>query len=293
MSAMEAATLEGLVRLRPPEAAPRPLATWDETPIVAHEEIGSKYHRLVLYAPSIAARARAGQFVMVTVPTASGPLPLPRPMAIHRRHSGSGEIEIIFNIVGRGTELLARLGAGEHLLLTGPLGRGFEIPREATRVLLMGRGIGVCAVMGVAEDARKNGIEVTALLSSSSFDAIIGSTDCSELGAVALGVADEDGSSALGAVEETIRANLSEAPPSVIMVCGSNRLSRLAVQLGREWNAPVQVSLEAHMACGLGYCHGCAAPIPTSADKEGPLVCVDGPVFDLGLAPLDAPAMLR
>jgi len=291
VSADGTATLEGLVRLRPTETIPRPLATWDEALITTHEIIGSKYHRMVLRAPSIAARARAGQFVMITVPNASDRLPLPRPMAIHRRHPESGEIEIIFNIVGRGTELLAQSGAGESLLLTGPLGRGFEIPDESTRVLLMGRGIGVCAVMGVAEDARKDDIEVTALLSSSSFDAIIGRSDCDELGAVALGVADEDGSSALEAVEATIRASFSEAPPSAIMVCGSNRLARLAVKLGREWNAPVQVSLEAHMACGLGYCHGCAAPIPTSADREGPLVCVDGPVFDLGTIPLDAPAM--
>jgi dihydroorotate dehydrogenase electron transfer subunit len=38
------------------------------------------------------------------------------------------------------------------------------------------------------------------------------------------------------------------------------------------------VSLEAHMACGLGYCHGCSSGAPGLAE-EAPLVCRDGPVF--------------
>jgi len=64
------------------------------------------------------------------------------------------------------------------------------------------------------------------------------------------------------------------------MVCGAGVLARLAAELGAFWGVPVQASLEAHMACGLGYCHGCAAPVRTDASVEGPLVCADGPVFD-------------
>jgi NAD(P)H-flavin reductase len=38
-------------------------------------------------------------------------------------------------------------------------------------------------------------------------------------------------------------------------------------------------SLEAHMACGTGACHGCVVPT-----HEGYLrVCVEGPVFPLDL----------
>jgi hypothetical protein len=43
-------------------------------------------------------------------------------------------------------------------------------------------------------------------------------------------------------------------------------------------------SLEAHMACGSGACHGCVV-----ATREGYLrVCVDGPVFALDLLEGDA-----
>jgi dihydroorotate dehydrogenase electron transfer subunit len=283
MSSTGTAGLEGLVRLRPQETVPRPEATWDDAEVVAHEVIGGRYHCLVLRSPGMAARANAGQFVMITVP--SGPadrLLLPRPMAIHRRRKATGDLEVIFNIVGRGTDVLASVTAGERLLLTGPLGRGFELPRGDGPALLIGRGIGVCAVMGVAEDARDQGVPVIAALSGRTRDTVIGESDCAELRAEPVVVTDEDGTSSMDRLESILRARLGGATPRVIMVCGSGRLTRLAVALGREWDAPVQVSLEAHMACGLGYCHGCAAPIATREDAEGPLVCIDGPVFDAG-----------
>lgn len=279
MSSTGTSGLEGVVRLRPDETSPRPEATWDESIVIAHDLIGDRYHRLVLHAPSITARARAGQFVMVTVPS-SDPVLLPRPMAIHRRHLDTGALEIIFNVVGRGTEALARSVAGDRILLTGPLGRGFEIPESATSVLVIGRGIGVCAVMGTVEDAAVGAIATTAVLSAATRDSVIGIGDCVELGADAIVVSDDDGSSAIPELEAALTAAFDTAPPSVVMVCGSSRLTRLAVALGRRWDAPVQVSLEAHMACGLGYCHGCAAPVATAPDEEGPLVCLHGPVFD-------------
>jgi dihydroorotate dehydrogenase electron transfer subunit len=210
-------------------------------------------------------------------------------MAIHRRHTAPGAlagcIEVIFSVVGRGTTALARVEVGLALRLIGPLGRGFEIPGEATSILLMSHGSGACAVMGVAEDALARGIPTVALLSAAMRSAVVGESDCRELGVEAI-VVTEDGATRGGIandiplIDQVLTARFDAAPPSVIMVCGSSQLARAAVMLGRRWDVPVQVSLEAHMACGLGYCHGCAAPVATDGDREGPLVCHDGPVFD-------------
>jgi dihydroorotate dehydrogenase electron transfer subunit len=76
-----------------------------------------------------------------------------------------------------------------------------------------------------------------------------------------------------------LRSRFDAVPPSAIMVCGSNRLTAMATKLAQAWEADLQVSLEENMACGIGYCHGCAAPMRSQPDREGPLVCVDGPVF--------------
>jgi dihydroorotate dehydrogenase electron transfer subunit len=267
--------------LRPPELTPRAEPTWDDALVVEHEVIDGYYHRLVLHSPSITGRATAGQFVMITVPSDGGAtVLLPRPMAIHRRRVDTGNLEVIFSVLGRGTAALARIAPGDSLLLTGPLGRGFELPAGAASVLLIAHGSGICAVMTVAEDARAAGMTTSAMLSTAFRSTALGEPDCRELGIDAVFVAEDDGSNTIGLITADLRQRFDTSPPSVIMVCGSGALARAAVALGQRWRTPVQVSVEAHMACGLGYCHGCAAPVATRADEEGPLVCRDGPVFD-------------
>lgn len=265
----------------------------------AHSTVDGHYHRLVLHAESIARTARAGQFVMLGFPPGVHPeILLPRPMAIHRRHPGRGTIEIIFSVIGRGTAALAAIAPGSTLRVMGPLGRGFEVPKDAGSVLLMAHGSGTCAVMGTAEDATRAGIAVTALLSAALRSAVVGEDDCVELGVTPIivtedGYPDDGTSNDTATITARLRAHFDTAPPSVIMVCGSDELVRTAVALGQYWGTPVQASTESHMACGLGFCHGCALPSAGWAEKDGlpeagashehgeaPLVCRDGPVFD-------------
>ena len=104
---------------------------------------------------------------------------------------------------------------------------------------------------------------------------VIGRRDAEELGFELTAVSDDLGTSDVAHV----RSLVADRSFDLVAVCGSARLTQLALEIGREAGALVQVSLEAHMACGLGYCHGCAAPL--SRSDEGPLVCVDGPVFEL------------
>ncbi|TFC97852.1 dihydroorotate oxidase electron transfer subunit [Cryobacterium breve] len=284
---------------------PRPDPVWDDAVVLVHDVVGERYRRLVLATDTIATTALAGQFLMITVPSRGGErILLPRPMAIHRRHPEQGTVEVIYGVAGRGTTALVDVAVGESLLVTGPLGRGFEFPcpaepdaaeasgtepQPARTALMIGRGVGVCAIMGSVEDAAAQGVVATVVLSGRSWANLIGLSDCAELGATVIPVTDDDGSSALPALGELLRGLFAATPPDVILVCGAGVLARLAAELGDEWGVPVQVSLEAHMACGLGYCHGCAAPVATDPAVEGPLVCVDGPVFDAVL-PIAAPA---
>ena len=282
--------LDGLVSVRPRSAVPRPQPVWDDAEVLVHEPVGERYRRLVLASDSIAATAQAGQFLMLTVPPHAGErILLPRPMAIHRRRPATagrpGTVELIYGLVGRGTRALAAVPVGAALQLTGPLGRGFEFPAGTRSALLIGRGVGVCGVMGAAEDASTAGIRTTMVLGGRSAGQLLGRTDCAELGVRMLEATDADGSSDLATLGTRLRAEFDgstpeRTPPDVLMVCGAGVLARLAAELGAHWGVPVQASLEAHMACGLGYCHGCAAPVRTDPDSEGPLVCADGPVFD-------------
>jgi dihydroorotate dehydrogenase electron transfer subunit len=300
-AAADERALDGLVSVRPRSAVPRPQPVWDNARVLVHEPVGERYRRLVLASDTIAATAQAGQFVMVTVPPNGGDtILLPRPMAIHRRRlatparpasarvAAPGTIELIYGIVGRGTRALAAVPTGARLQLTGPLGRGFEFPAGIRTALLIGRGVGVCGVMGAAEDAAAAGIRTTMVLSGQHPDQLLGRPDCAELGVRMIEATDHDGSSDLVALADRLRTDFDGSSPErtrpeVVMVCGAGVLARLAAELGGYWGVPVQASLEAHMACGLGYCHGCAAPVRTDPSVEGPLVCADGPVFDAAI----------
>ncbi|APU22887.1 dihydroorotate oxidase electron transfer subunit [Actinoalloteichus sp. GBA129-24] len=264
-----------------PEAT-RPTPTWDECAVLRHEHLGDAHHRLVLRSPTISERTRAGQFVMVTIPAGvAARSVLPRPMAVHRRRASDDSFEIVYRAGGAGTRALTAVRPGESLLITGPLGQGFTLSPETDRLLVVGRGIGVCSIMTVVEEAVRHEVAVTGVLSARTEEALVGGADLAELGITeAVTVTDEAGTSDVDRLASRLRTLLDERPPQQIMVCGSDRLARLCGELAARWGSTVQVSLEAHMACGLGYCHGCASAAATT-EGESPLICADGPVFAL------------
>jgi dihydroorotate dehydrogenase electron transfer subunit len=262
-----------------PEEEVRP--TWHHATVEEHRGLAGRYRHLRLHAPSIAAIARAGQFVMLTAAREEETAPvLPRPMAIYRRDPRAGIIDIIYAQVGTGTRRIAGFWPGERMLVTGPLGQGFRLALGTSRVLLVGRGIGTCSLTTVAQDCVSAGTEIIAVTSARDAALVIGGSLYREYGGRVYPVTDADGTSSVEALHAVLTVDLDDSPPQQIMTCGSERLARLCRDLGDRWDADVQVSLEAHMACGLGYCHGCATGA-RGAPGESPLICKDGPVFRL------------
>ncbi|WP_326834597.1 dihydroorotate oxidase electron transfer subunit [Amycolatopsis rhabdoformis] len=260
----------------------RPAPTWHHAEILEHRPEADRYQYLRLHAPTIARTAAAGQFVMLTAARQDerGPV-LPRPMAIYRRDAEAGTIEVVYGVVGDGTRKLTTFGAGETMLVVGPLGRGFHVPADTGRVLLVGRGIGTCSLTTVAEDLAGSATKLVAVASGRTPEAVIGAGFYRECGAEqVITVTDAEATSGVEHLRELLTSTLDSEPPQRILTCGSDRLAWLCHELAERWGAEVQVSLEAHMACGLGYCHGCATGT-RSGPVESPLICKDGPVFRL------------
>lgn len=257
----------------------RPAPTAGPVRVLAHERLGDRYMALTLEAPAIAASAQPGQFVMLTAARAHENAPaLPRPMAVYSRDPAGGTIEILYGVIGEGTRQLAGFAPGEQMYVVGPLGRCFEMG-DSPSVLLVGRGIGTCSLTTVAEERARRGLQTIAVTSARTPGAVIGADFYRDRRAsVVYAVTDEDGSSAPDSLFDVLTRDWDHAPPDAIMTCGSDRLTRLCERLGARWGADLQVSVEAHMACGLGYCHGCASGARSEGD-ESPLICQDGPVF--------------
>ncbi len=244
---------------------------------------------------TVGARREHGAYVVLVAPDPGAPAPLPGqfymlaaaerwgggederpflPRALSVLRTGSDGLEFMLEDVGPGTRRLCELQAGDGLWVTGPLGHGFvlESPDER-RAVLCGGGVGT-APLAILQDAlRAAGRPAPVLL---------GFRD----GAHARGaellrgaqVATDDGSAGHhGLVTDLLVAELDEDPHTTVFACGPPPMLEAVRALCAERGIPVQLALEAGMACGFGACFGCVVPVRGGGYLR---VCVDGPVVD-------------
>jgi dihydroorotate dehydrogenase electron transfer subunit len=259
--------------------------------ITAQHEVAPE-HFLMRLRDARIARGGPGQFVMLKPTRAQDVHPiLPRPMAVYRYLPASDEFEIVYRVIGTGTRAMSERRAGELAEVVGPVGQAFRLlqlrarhPASAKQtqgldgLLVIGRGIGTCSITSAAERAASNGARLYAVVSARRPDALIGLDWFAALGAQTLPMTDAEGTSDPERVAEFVAPLIRLGRVQQVLVCGSNRLIELAARLATPYSVNVQVSLEAHMACGIGYCHGCSHGA-VGESEEAPLVCREGPVF--------------
>ncbi len=222
-------------------------------------------HSVIVHLPDWPAH-RPGQFAMLSLDPRGlrlDPL-LPRPMAVFRRKGTS--VEFRFQVVGRGTALLAGLPPGAEIGVLGPLGNGFEEP--VGHPLLVGGGTGTASLYELAQ----RGARTRVLLGGRSADSILGLAEFQALD-VELQVATEDGSEGRRGLVTDL---LDLQPGDEVFACGPTAMMRAVYERTRAAGVPCRVSLESRMACGFGICLGCAVP----TDGGFRYVCTHGPVFD-------------
>ena len=119
------------------------------------------------HAPELASGSRAGQFVHVRTGDFSG-LVLRRPFSLNTTDPATGIITIHFRIIGRGTEWFTRLRPGDTVDMLGPLGRPFEVDPRSRHLLLVAGGLGIAGVRMLADEAIRDGRQVTLLFGGAS-----------------------------------------------------------------------------------------------------------------------------
>ena len=154
---------------------------------------GTTYVRFTLKVGELARQAEPGQFVMAKVPTGSVDPFLRRPFSLHRIDREREEVQILFQVKGRGTSLLAERDFGETLPVLGPLGRGFTLDPQRRRMILVGGGIGVAPLLALAEKGVAAGYQVLLLLGARSRGDLLALPEFEALGVKIL-VATDDGS---------------------------------------------------------------------------------------------------
>ena len=122
--------------------------------IISQKELKNGCFRMRLEAPYIAKKAGPGQFLHIRCNSSTNPL-LRRPISIHR--IGAGHIEILYNVVGKGTKILSEKKTGGGIDIIGPLGTGFNIYRKSKSIkMLVAGGMGVAPLLGLAEKLSRN-----------------------------------------------------------------------------------------------------------------------------------------
>jgi dihydroorotate dehydrogenase electron transfer subunit len=252
------------------------------------------------HAPELVSGARAGQFVHVRTGDFSG-MVLRRPFSYNTIDPAAGTLSIHFRTVGRGTEWFTRLRPGDRVDMLGPLGRPFEVDPRTQHLLLIAGGLGIAGVRSLADEAIRDGRQVTLLFGGASAREVYPSALLPD--EVEYVVATDDGSVGHhGFVTELIpeyEAWADQAfacgPLPMLRVLASlahSRGRRLGVaSLGRKRGggrpipagspqarrkAFLQVSMEQNMGCAVGACLGCVVMNTAGAPQR---VCREGPVF--------------
>ena len=245
--------------------------------IISTEKLTGDIYRFTMKAPDMAADSRPGQFVMVRAGEGLDPL-LRRPFSIHQVAAG-GLLQILFKVIGKGTQTLAGLQPGQSMDMLGPLGRGFRYNTEH-RHYLVGGGVGIAPLLFLARQLlkRNEAAAIKVLLGARTGDEIaVLVKDFKSMG-LAVQAATEDGSLGRQGLVTDLMAPMPGDNPAMVYACGPYPMLRAVVGLSREKGWACQVSLETIMACGLAACLGCAVQ---RADMNGYVhVCKDGPVFD-------------
>src|SRR5258705_12225110 len=119
------------------------------------------------HAPGLANGSRAGQFVHARPGDFSGMI-LRRPFSLNTTDAATGIVTIHFRVIGRGTDWFTRLRPGDPVDLLGPLGRPFEVDPRSQHLLLVAGGLGMAGVRMLADEAIRDGRQVTLLFGAAS-----------------------------------------------------------------------------------------------------------------------------
>lgn len=245
--------------------------------VVSTEKLTGDIYRFTVKAPDIAADARPGQFVMVRAGDGLDPL-LRRPFSIHQVAEG-GLVQILFKVIGKGTQAIAGLKVGQHMDVLGPLGRGF-VHNTIQEHYLVGGGIGVAPLLFLAKQLLKKNepSAIRVLLGAGTKIEISTLADDFENMGLGVQVSTEDGSLGKPGLVTDLMVPLQNENKVMVYTCGPYPMLRAVAGVSSDKGWACQVSLETIMACGLGACLGCAV---LRADMNGYVhVCKDGPVFD-------------
>lgn len=242
-------------------------------PIMTRRSLNPTVTLLEIYAPRVARKARAGQFVILRVDEQGERIPL----TVAGYDPERGTVRVIFQIVGATTKKLDALREGDSLCdFVGPLGNPTRI-EGLKKVCVVGGGVGCAIALPVAEALHAQGAEVDSVIGFRNRDLVILEQEfaaCSDH----LTVMTDDGSyGQKGVVTAPLTGALTAGTRyDEVIAIGPLVMMKFVVEAVRPFEIPVTVSMNPIMIDGTGMCGGCRLTV----GGKTRFACVDGPDFD-------------
>lgn len=235
-------------------------------------ELNSTITLMVLDAPLIAAKAKAGQFIMLRVDEYGERIPL-----TIADYNAEGELTIIFQVAGGTTRKLAKLAVGDYIVdITGPLGHPTPYG-DARKICVIGGGVGCAIAYPQAKALHKSGADVTVIAGFRTADLVILEEEMKAASRRTIITTDDGSYGEQGFVTDKLRG-LHEAGEQfdLVIAIGPVPMMKFVSKLTKELGIKTIVSLNPIMIDGTGMCGGCRVTVGGTIK----FACVDGPDFD-------------
>ena len=245
--------------------------------IISKKILNPTVTQMNIYAPLIASKAKAGQFIILRVDKDGERIPL----TIAGCDKDNGTVKTIFQIVGATTLKLNHKNEGEYIEdFVGPLG----CPTKTSgikRVCIVGGGVGCAIALPVAEEFKKLGAHVTSIIGFRNKDLLILEDEFKTSSNELIIMTDDGSYGRCGNVTLPLKEMLEsgEKFDSVIAI-GPLIMMKYVVETCRPYKVPVIVSMNPIMIDGTGMCGGCRLTLIEDGKRVMKFACVDGPDFD-------------
>ena len=248
--------------------------------IVDKKSLNSTVTQMDIYAPFIAKKAKAGQFVILRVEENGERIPLT--VADYDREQGT--VRIIFQIVGATTEKLNHKNAGEYIPdFVGPLGKPTKID-GVKKVCVVGGGVGCAIALPVAKAFKENGAEVTSIIGFRNKDIVILEDEFKATSNRVFVMTDDGSYARQGNVCVPLKELLEQGETfDEVITIGPLIMMKFVCALTKEYGVKTVASMNPIMIDGTGMCGGCRLTV----GGEMKFACVDGPEFDGHLIDFD------
>jgi dihydroorotate dehydrogenase electron transfer subunit len=260
-------------------------AIWNgDATVVRQERYSPNCWKMTLHVPS-KDPIEAGQFCHILTDFTSEPL-LRRPFSYWDALPAEGgqHVDLLYTVVGKGTEILARKEPGSKIGYLGPLGVGFSVKPAKTYVFIAG-GVGIVPFYLFAKQVAAKGHQPRMLLlfGGRTQSMLYGIDDFARVGVDAQAVTEDGSRGRKGLVTHLLEEWIPKIDRTSLQLytCGPDRMMEAVVRIARREKLPCEVSMEKHMGCALGACGACVTKVVAAGgDWRYSRICMEGPTYD-------------